>query len=43
MRVKLRSLLDVWSQKSCEKRRKDADTTLESTGGDLADVSEGSR
>jgi len=37
-----RSLLDVWSQKSCEKRRKDADTTsLESTGGDLADVSEG--
>jgi len=35
-------LLDVWSQKSCEKRRKDADTTsLESTGGNLADISEG--
>ena len=33
-----RSLLDVWSQKSCENRRKDADTTsLESTGGDLAE------
>ena len=37
-----RSLLDVWSQKSCERKRKDAETTsLESTGGDLADVSEG--
>ena len=44
-REKQRSLLDVWSQKSCEKRRKDTtstDTTsFESIGDDSAELSEG--